>query len=176
MSVMVAYRWPVSVFVATTLTPGSGTFPAFTVPCTSPPAEPDDAGFGFATGAAGADWAPAGASRPPNRHTRRDSRRIRPVFLSLCTQLRPSSCQEAHYEHLGGSTFNHRPGGGPGDGAGVPAGWPGPFRRPGLAPGPAPGVMMRRVLATNVSACRAPWALIVSPTFTSARVTSSLCL
>ncbi len=46
---------------------------------------------------------PQARAEPLNRHTRRDRRRIRLDFLSLCTQLRPSSCQEAHYEHLGGS-------------------------------------------------------------------------
>jgi hypothetical protein len=36
-SVVVAYFFPVKVFVAVTLTPGNGTGPAFTVPAMVPP-------------------------------------------------------------------------------------------------------------------------------------------
>src|ERR1700677_571205 len=105
MSVMVAYRWPVRVLVATMLTPGSGTLPAFTVPCTSPPATVPDTGVdgadgllgavlegGAAGSAAGEDCAPAGVMREPlNRQKIKVMRRIKSDFLCLSTQLRPSS-------------------------------------------------------------------------------------
>jgi hypothetical protein len=73
------------VLVATTLTPGSGILPAFTVPCISPPAA-----AGAPPAGAGVDCAHAGARRrPPNKHESRDRRGIRPVFLFLYTNLRP---------------------------------------------------------------------------------------
>jgi hypothetical protein len=38
MSVVVEYFFPVSVFWAVTVTPGRGTFPLLTTPCSLPPA------------------------------------------------------------------------------------------------------------------------------------------
>jgi hypothetical protein len=49
-SVVVAYFFPVNVFVAVTATPGSGTTPAFTVPVIVPPlASTEAAGAGLAS-------------------------------------------------------------------------------------------------------------------------------
>jgi hypothetical protein len=111
MSVMVAYRWPVSVLVATMLTPGNGTVPAFTVPWTEPPAAGAEVVGAEAAGAglAGAELAVAGcavdgavdgaadcpaadaARQPLTKHERSARRRIDQDFLKAGTQLRPSS-------------------------------------------------------------------------------------
>src|ERR1700678_1690801 len=91
------------------LTPGRGMLPAFTVPCTRPPATVADAGVdgadglpGFTAGAAtGGDCAPAGVIREPlNRQKSREMRRIKMNFLSLPTQLRPSSFHDVFRDHL----------------------------------------------------------------------------
>src|ERR1700742_2785797 len=96
MSVTVAYRWPVRVLVATMLTPGRGMLPAFTVPCTRPPATVADGLLGFTAGAAtGGACAPADVTREPlNRQKSREMRRIKMNFLWLPTQLRLSSFQD----------------------------------------------------------------------------------
>src|SRR5580658_6412923 len=105
------------VLVATMLTPGRGILPAFTVPCTEPPATVADAGVGGADGllllgagleggftagaAAGGDCAPAGVMREPlNKQKSREMRRIKMNFLLLPTQLRPSSFQHVVRDHL----------------------------------------------------------------------------
>src|ERR1700733_16330802 len=90
------------------LTPGRGMLPAFTVPCTEPPATVADAGVdgaddgllgaalevGLTGAAAGEDCAPADVMREPlNRQKSREMRRIKMNFLLLPTQLRPSSFQ-----------------------------------------------------------------------------------
>jgi hypothetical protein len=97
------------------LTPGSGTLPALTVPCTDPPATVTAAGVDVADGllgaaleggfpagaAAGGDCAPAGVMREPlNKQKSREMRRIKMYFLLLPTQLRPSSFQPVVRDHL----------------------------------------------------------------------------
>src|ERR1700678_1405513 len=90
------------------LTPGRGMLPAFTVPWTRPPATVADAPLGAALGggfpagaAAGGDCAPAGVMREPlNRQKSREMRRIKMNFLSLPTQLRPSSFHDVFRDHL----------------------------------------------------------------------------
>src|ERR1700733_15920095 len=97
------------------LTPGRGMLPAFTVPCTEPPATVADAGVdgaddgllgaalevGLTGAAAGEDCAPAGVMREPlNRQKSREMPRIKMNFLLLPTQLRPSSFQHVVRDHL----------------------------------------------------------------------------
>src|SRR6202522_3934332 len=92
------------------LTPGRGMLPAFTVPCTEPPATVADGADGLlgaaleggltAGAAAGGDCDPAGVMREPlNKQKSREMRRIKMNFLLLPTQLIPSSFYDVFRDH-----------------------------------------------------------------------------
>src|SRR5271170_6843417 len=88
------------------LTPGRGTLPAFTVPCTSPPAEV--LGGVFTAGAAAAvDCACAGATMrsPANRHTSGDRRCVKVDFESFHIAIGPGAPSLALLARWGKSRF-----------------------------------------------------------------------